>query len=62
MPEDQGGVVDIKLKVYGVAKLRVIDARIFPFGIRNNFEASVYAVAEKAADIIKSDWKEGKSI
>jgi choline dehydrogenase len=62
MPEEEGGVVDPKLKVYGVANLRVIDASIFPLGIRNNLQTSVYAVAEKAADIIKSDWKEGKAV
>ena len=59
MPESEGGVVDTKLKVYGIANLRVVDASIFPLEIRNNLQTSVYAVAEKAADIIKSDWKEG---
>jgi choline dehydrogenase len=62
MPEEEGGVVDPKLKVYGVANLRVVDASIFPLEIRNNLQSSVYAVAEKAADIIKNDWKEGKGI
>jgi choline dehydrogenase-like flavoprotein len=62
MPESEGGVVDTKLKLYGVANLRVIDASIFPLEIRNNLQTSVYAVAEKAADIIKSDWKEAKGI
>lgn len=62
MPEEEGGVVDLKLKVYGVANLRVIDASIFPLGIRNNLQSSVYAVAEKAADIIRNDWKESKGV
>jgi choline dehydrogenase len=62
MPEKEGGVVDPKLKVYGVTNLRVVDASIFPLEIRNNLQTSVYAVAEKAADIIKSDWKESKGI
>ena len=60
MPENEGGVVDPKLKVYGVANLRVVDASIFPLEMRNNLQTSVYAVAEKAADIIKNDWKERK--
>jgi len=62
MPEEEGGVVNPKLKVYGVANLRVVDASIFPLEIRNNLQTSVYAVAEKAADIIKSDWKESKGV
>jgi choline dehydrogenase-like flavoprotein len=62
MPEDEGGVVDTKLKVYSVANLRIIDASVFPLEIRNNLQSSVYAVAEKAADIIKSDWKENNRI
>ena len=62
MPVSEGGVVDTKLKVYGIANLRVIDASIFPLQIRNNLQTSVYAVAEKAADIIKNDWKEGGGV
>jgi choline dehydrogenase-like flavoprotein len=42
--------------------LRVVDASVFPLGIRNNLQTSVYAVAEKAADIIKGDWRETKEI
>jgi choline dehydrogenase-like flavoprotein len=58
MPEKNGGVVDPKLKVYGVQNLRVVDASIFPLEIRNNLQICVYAAAEKAADIIKADWRE----
>jgi len=61
LPEKDGGVVDPKLKVYGVQNLRVVDASIFPLGVRNNLQTAVYAVAEKAADIIKKDWKEAKA-
>ncbi|KAH8819688.1 GMC oxidoreductase [Xylogone sp. PMI_703] len=56
MPEKEGGVVDTRLKVYGVENLRVIDASILPMMIRNNLQTSVYAVAERAADMIKEDW------
>jgi choline dehydrogenase len=62
MPEKDGGVVDPKLRVYGVQNLRVVDASIFPMEIRNNLQTSVYAVAEKAADIIKADWKDAKEV
>ncbi|KAJ0422354.1 hypothetical protein BJY00DRAFT_311075 [Aspergillus carlsbadensis] len=52
MPREDGGVVDPSLKVYGTSNLRVVDASIFPLLPRGNIEATVYAVAEKAADII----------
>jgi choline dehydrogenase len=58
MPERDGGVVDTHLRVYGVRGLRVVDASVMPMEIRNNIQSAVYAVAEKAADIIKADWKE----
>ncbi|KAH9211706.1 hypothetical protein DL95DRAFT_411858 [Leptodontidium sp. 2 PMI_412] len=59
MPRKLGGVVSPKLQVYGTKGLRVVDASIFPMSIRNNTQTCVYAVAEKAADIIKDDWKHG---
>ncbi|KAL8800726.1 MAG: hypothetical protein Q9182_004969 [Xanthomendoza sp. 2 TL-2023] len=57
MPVEMGGVVDSRLKVYGVKGLRVVDASIFPMIPRGNIQSSVYAVAEKAADLIVEDWK-----
>ncbi|KAI0903359.1 hypothetical protein F4823DRAFT_568761 [Ustulina deusta] len=53
MPKEKRGVVDPKLVVYGTENLRVVDASIFPLIPRGNILSSVYAVAEKAADIIK---------
>ncbi|KAL3420925.1 GMC oxidoreductase [Phlyctema vagabunda] len=55
LPKDIGGVVNDRLQVYGVEKLRIVDASVFPMIPRGNIQASVYAVAEKAADIIKED-------
>ena len=55
LPEMKGGVVDHQLKVYGVSGLRVCDASIMPLIPRGNIQSSVYAIAEKAADIIKHD-------
>lgn len=55
MPREDGGVVDPRLKVYGTANVRVVDASVFALEPRGNIQATVYAVAEKAADIIKED-------
>ncbi|KAL8946303.1 MAG: hypothetical protein Q9222_007281 [Ikaeria aurantiellina] len=55
MPRDQGGVVDPRLRVYGTKNLRVVDASIVPLHVRGNTVSLTYAIAEKAADIIKQD-------
>lgn len=55
-PREKGGVVDERLRVHGVKGLRVVDASVFPVVPRGNIITSVYATAEKAADMIKEDW------
>lgn len=57
MPLENGGVVDSRLNVYGIQGLRVVDASIIPMIPRGNIQSSVYAIAEKAADLIKEDWQ-----
>ncbi|GKT51667.1 dehydrogenase xptC [Colletotrichum spaethianum] len=52
-PMEHGGVVDSKLRVYGVEGLRVVDASIIPLIPACHLQSTVYAVAEKAADILK---------
>ncbi|RYP84087.1 hypothetical protein DL770_005259 [Monosporascus sp. CRB-9-2] len=54
LPKELGGVVDEALKVYGVGRLRVVDASIIPTLPGANTCQTVYAIAEKAADIIKA--------
>lgn len=53
MPQDLGGVVDPELKVYGTERLSIIDASILPLIPAAHLQATMYAVAEKASDIIK---------
>ncbi|RMZ67075.1 gmc oxidoreductase [Pyrenophora seminiperda CCB06] len=55
LPEDKGGVVDNRLKVYGVDGLRVIDCSIVPILPDANIVASIYMIAEKGAEMVRED-------
>ncbi len=55
MGNDSRAVVDGNLNVRGIGGLRVVDASIMPSVPSANTNASVIAVAEKAADLIRSD-------
>jgi len=54
-PLEEGGVVDSKLKVYGLENVRIVDASIFPKIVAGHTAAPVIAIAEKASDLIKAD-------
>ncbi|KAK8005511.1 GMC oxidoreductase [Apiospora arundinis] len=62
-PREDGGVVDERLLVHGTTNLRVVDASVFPLMPSGNIQATVYAVAERAADFIKesASWRGAKS-
>lgn len=53
MKLEDGGVVDERLRVHGTKGLWVVDASIFPLIPATHLTATVYAAAEKAADLIK---------
>jgi choline dehydrogenase-like flavoprotein len=50
-----GSVVDPRLRVFGVGKLRVADASIMPNVVSGNTNAASIMVGEKAAEMVASD-------
>ena len=55
MGQDGGAVLDARLRVRGVGRLRVIDAASMPDISAGNTNAPVIMLAEKGADLIKED-------
>jgi len=56
MPKELGGVVDTRMRMYGIENVRVVDASIIPFPVSAHLMSTVYVVAERAADFIKEDY------
>ncbi|WP_414755263.1 GMC family oxidoreductase [Anabaena sp. CCY 9910] len=57
MGQDSMSVVDGKLKVYGIDKLRVADASIMPEITSGNTMAPCVVIGERAADILKKAYR-----
>ena len=54
MANDTMAVVDNEARVIGVNNLRVVDASAMPFLPPGHPQATIYALAEKIADLIMS--------
>nr|XP_023014616.1 glucose dehydrogenase [FAD, quinone]-like isoform X1 [Leptinotarsa decemlineata] len=53
---EAGAVVDHQLKVFGVNKLRVIDASVLPFSFSGHPNAICTMIGEKVSDVIKLEY------
>ncbi|KAL0571145.1 hypothetical protein V5O48_010816 [Marasmius crinis-equi] len=51
-PEAEGGVVDARLRVYGVKRLRVVDVSVMPESPSTHLAALTVAIGEKCADTV----------
>ncbi|GKU21875.1 unnamed protein product [Fusarium langsethiae] len=56
LPEADGGVVDPRLRVYGVDGLRIVDCSIIPVLPDVNIVGPVFMIGEKGAELIREDW------
>ena len=55
-PDPHDSVVDARLRVHGLAGLRVIDCSIFPTIPGGNTTAPTYMVGEKGAAMLREEW------
>jgi len=50
-----GGVVDGRLRLYDSVNVRIVDASVMPTQVSAHLSTTLYAIAEKLADMIKND-------
>ena len=55
MGPDPAAVVDNRLRVHGIERLRVVDGSIMPTVVSGNTNAAIVMIGEKGADIILED-------
>lgn len=55
---DANAVLDNKLRVRGIANLRVADCSVMPTLHSGHTQMVAYGIGEKCAELVKETWKE----
>jgi choline dehydrogenase-like flavoprotein len=60
LPSDPMAVVDARLRVLGIDRLRIVDASVMPVITSGNTNAPTMMIAEKGAAMILQDRRSGQ--